>query len=250
MGILNVTPDSFSDGGMWESTERAVLRGQAMFDAGADIVDIGGESTRPGSMPLSPSEEIDRVLPVVKALSAVGRVSIDTRNETVALACIDAGATILNDISAGLGHLAGELEIGWIAMHMKGTPQTMQVNPRYEDVTQEVLDFLLRRARHARNSGADNVWIDPGIGFGKTTAHNLRLLRDLKVFTSTEFPVVVGASRKGFIGDVASADNPTKRLGGSIAVAVWAALAGAAIVRVHDVAETVQALRLAAAIQP
>lgn len=248
MGVLNVTPDSFSDGGRWASVDRAVEHGRAMFEAGAQMVDVGGESTRPGATPVESQQELGRVLPVVRELSSYGIVSIDTRHAEVAVACVNAGATIINDVSAELGGIAAELDVGWVAMHMQGIPRTMQSKPSYQDVTTEVLGYLLARARRARSAGAPTVWIDPGIGFGKTTAQNLTLLRDLDRFTATDFPVLVGASRKSFIGDLGVPAGPSQRLGGSVAVAVLSALAGVAVVRVHDVDETTQALRVLRAI--
>lgn len=248
MGVLNVTPDSFSDGGWWTSVDRAVEHGRAMFEAGAQMVDVGGESTRPGATPVESQQELGRVLPVVRELSSYGIVSIDTRHADVAVACVNAGATVINDVSAELGGIAAELDVGWVAMHMQGIPRTMQNNPSYRDVTTEVLGYLLARARRARSAGAPTVWIDPGIGFGKTTAQNLTLLRDLDRFTETDFPVLVGASRKSFIGDLGVPAGPSQRLGGSVAVAVLSALAGVAVVRVHDVDETTQALRVLRAI--
>lgn len=244
MGVLNVTPDSFSDGGEWLSVTRAVEHGRAMFAAGATVVDVGGESTRPGSESTSVREELARVVPVVEALGEVGTVSVDTRKAEVARACVRAGASIINDVSASLWPVAAELGTGWVAMHMKGAPQTMQRDPRYSDVTAEVLEYVVAAAERARSAGVARVWIDPGIGFGKTTAHNLTLLRDLGRFVATGLPVLVGASRKRFIGDIANERSAKDRLGGSVTVAVLSAMAGADIVRVHDVRETVQGLQV------
>lgn len=248
MGILNVTPDSFSDGGSWVSVEAAVAEGRAMFEAGASIVDVGGESTRPGAVPVDADEELRRVVPVVEELSDYGTVSIDTRKESVARRCVRAGALIVNDVSASLGTVAAEHGVGCVAMHMRGDPTTMQDDPQYDDVTREVLAHLLPRAGAARRHGAPRVWIDPGIGFGKTTSQNITLLRQLDRFVQTGIPVLVGASRKNFIGDLGGEPNPRDRLGGSISVAVLAAELGVDVVRVHDVRQTVQALRVAAAV--
>ena len=246
MGVLNVTPDSFSDGGLFLDPEKAVAHGIDLIDAGADIVDIGGESTRPGAETVAVDEEIARVVPVVEALAPRARVSIDTRRVEVARAAIAAGATILNDISASLFEVAASTNAGWIAMHMQGEPQTMQAAPHYDDVVAEVSQFLFERAEKAKASGVNDVWIDPGIGFGKTVDHNLQLLRGLDVLTESDFPVVVGTSRKSFLGKLLARDEvvaaPDDRLAGSLTTAIWAATHGASIVRVHDVLETVRAL--------
>jgi dihydropteroate synthase len=263
MGVLNVTPDSFSDGGRWFDHGRAVAHGAAMISQGADIIDVGGESTRPGAEPVDESEERRRILPVIAALASRVRVSVDTRKPEVAVAAVDAGATMINDVSASLWPVAAEAGVAWIAMHMRGEPATMQVAPAYRDVVAEVRDFLLFRAQAAEAAGVGEVWIDPGIGFGKTMEHNLRLLRHLDELVATGRPVAVGISRKSFIGRLAAApaaapagpatpatdDRPPvaaidERLPGSLAAAIWAASRGAGMVRVHDVAETVQAMRL------
>lgn len=249
MGILNVTPDSFSDGGAWFDTERAVAHGRAMIADGADIVDVGGESTRPGAVPVPVGEELRRVVPVVEALAPEVRVSIDTTKPEVAEAAVAAGATLVNDVSALLWPVAARCGVGWVAMHCKGTPLDMQRAPSYADVVGEVREFLVDRASLARSAGVEEVWIDPGIGFGKTVRHNLELLASLADLAGTGFPVLVGTSRKGFLGAVApSCDGQPapvgERLPGSIATAVWAMVRGATMVRVHDVAETVQAATL------
>jgi dihydropteroate synthase len=249
MGVLNVTPDSFSDGGRWFDPEAAAARGMELIAEGADIVDVGGESTRPGAVPVDEVEERRRVLSVVGALSGRVRVSIDTRKAAVAEAALEAGATLLNDVSASLAHVAAAAGAGWVAMHMRGEPATMQHDPRYHDVVGEVRDYLLRRAGEAEAAGVEEIWIDPGIGFGKTAAHNLTLLRHLDQLAASGYPVAVGASRKSFLGLLAAgpdgAPAPVEdRLEGSLAAAVWAMAHGAAMVRVHDVAPTVQAARL------
>lgn len=244
MGVLNVTPDSFSDGGRWLDPAAAVRHGCELFDAGADIVDVGGESTRPGSEPVPVDEELRRVLPVVRALAPHGRVSIDTSKPEVAEAAVAAGATMVNDVSASLGSVAARLGVAWIAMHMRGTPRTMQESPHYDDVVAEVAAFLADRAAAARAAGVTEVWVDPGIGFGKTADHNLSLLRHLPQLVAGGYPVLVGASRKGFLGRITGGAAEDDRLEASLAVAVWAAMKGAGMVRVHDVAATVQAVRV------
>ncbi len=243
MGVLNVTPDSFSDGGRWFDREAAVARGMAMAAEGADVVDVGGESTRPGADPVDEVEEHRRVVPVVEALAPSVRVSVDTRNRAVAESAVEAGATLVNDVSASLWDVAAAGGVGWVAMHMRGEPRSMQDAPTYADVVGEVRSFLVGRAQRARAAGVHEVWIDPGIGFGKTVAHNLTLLRRLPALVATGFPVMVGASRKSFLGRLTDADVDD-RLEGSLAAAVWALSQGAAMVRVHDVRPTVEAVRL------
>jgi dihydropteroate synthase len=252
MGVLNVTPDSFSDGGRWLDPEAAIAHGLAMVDEGADVVDVGGDSTRPGAEPVEPAEEARRVVPVVRALAPHVRVSIDTRHAAVAEAALAAGATLLNDVSASLEAVAAGAGpgIGFVAMHMQGQPPSMQDEPRYGDVVAEVRDFLVARAEAARAAGVDEVWIDPGIGFGKRDEHNLALLADLQVLVGTGFPVVIGTSRKGFLGrllaisDGLSTVPVEDRLEGSVATATWAMLQGAKMVRAHDVRATVDAARV------
>ena len=248
MGVVNVTPDSFSDGGRWLDADAAIAHGMELFAEGADVVDVGGESTRPGAEPVPEDEELRRVLPVVEALSGRGRVSIDTRHAPVADAAVRAGATIVNDVSASaaLWAVAAEHGVAYAAMHMQGTPQTMQADPRYDDVVVEVRDFLVERATSARRAGVAEVWIDPGIGFGKTADHNLSLLKHLGVLVETGFPVVVGTSRKKFLQRIIGA-GPDDVLEGSVATAVVAMAAGAGMVRVHDVKATVQAARVVGA---
>ena len=262
MGVLNVTPDSFSDGGAWAGTEAAVQRGRDMLIEGADVIDVGGESTRPGAEPVPVEEELDRVVPVVAGLVEVAelagaRLSVDTRHAAVAEAALAAGATIVNDVSASLHDVAAARGAGWIAMHMQGEPATMQDAPRYDDVVVEVLDLLLAAVARGRAAGVAECWIDPGIGFGKTAEHNWRLLAELDRFVATGFPVAVGTSRKGFLGatlgradgreDPAPVDD---RLAGSVATAAWAATMGVAMIRVHDVRATVRARAVLAGRQP
>jgi dihydropteroate synthase len=247
MGVLNVTPDSFSDGGRWLDPDAAVAHGLAMAAEGADVVDVGGESTRPGAAEVALEEELQRVLPVVDALSPHVRVSIDTRKREVAEAALDAGATIVNDVSASLYDVAAVHEAGWVAMHMRGTPLTMQHQAQYDDVVGEVREFLLQRARLALAAGVAEVWIDPGLGFAKTAEHNLTLLARLDELAALGHPVLVGASRKSFIGRLIGDAPVEDRFEGSLALAVWAMEKGAAMVRVHDVRATVAAARLVAA---
>ncbi len=241
MGVLNVTPDSFSDGGLWLDPDAAVSHGLRMVAEGADVIDVGGESTRPGAEPVGLDEELRRVVPVVEALTAHVRVSFDTRKAEVAEAAIEAGATLVNDVSASLAPVAAAHNVGWVAMHMQGDPRTMQQAPAYDDVVAEVRAFLVERAASAC---IDDVWIDPGIGFGKTLEHNLSLLRHLNELVATGYPVVVGTSRKGFLGRLTAGAGPDDRVEASVATAAWAMSQGAAMVRVHDVAPTVAAAML------
>ena len=244
MGVLNVTPDSFSDGGRYLDRDRAVAHGLALVAEGADVVDVGGESTRPGAAPVGEAEERRRVVPVVEALAPSVGVSVDTRSRTVAEAAVAAGATLVNDVSASLWSVAAEVGVGWVAMHMQGTPATMQRAPRYDDVVAEVGAFLRDRVAAAREAGVAEVWVDPGIGFGKTLEHNLVLLRDLGRLVADGAPVVVGTSRKRSLGELTGGAPVDDRLEASVATAVWAVEQGAAMVRVHDVAPTVGALGL------
>lgn len=247
MGVLNVTPDSFSDGGRWFDAGAAIDRGLVMVEEGADLVDIGGESTRPGARPVAEAEELRRVIPVVESLAAKVRVSIDTMKPAVAHAAIDAGATLVNDVSASLHEVAAERHVGWVAMHMRGTPRTMQEAPGYDQVVRDVREHLFARARTAEQAGVREIWIDPGIGFGKTLAHNLSLLRHLDELVAGGWPVVIGTSRKSFLGRLARGASADDRLEGSITTAITSVLQGAAMVRVHDVRATVAALRVAVA---
>jgi dihydropteroate synthase len=252
MGVVNVTPDSFSDGGLYLDHEAAIAHGLELFGEGADLIDVGGESTRPGAEPVPEAEELRRVLPVVEGLAPHGRVSIDTRKPEVAEAAIAAGATLVNDVSASLYEVAaaGGPGVGWVAMHMLGDPRTMQKHPTYDDVVADVAEFLVRRADAAVAAGVQEVWIDPGIGFGKTEPHNWSLLKHLDVLVGTGYPVLLGTSRKRFLGVVTSASDGgpdgdlvpvTDRLEGSVATAVWAMVQGVRMVRVHDVRATVHA---------
>jgi len=252
MGIVNVTPDSFSDGGRFASADAAIAHGIELLAQGAAIVDVGGESTRPGAEPVDVQTELARVLPVVEALAAHGRVSIDTRKPEVARAAVASGATLLNDVSASLWPVAAELGVGWIAMHMRGEPATMQEDPRYDDVVDEVRSFLAAKATAAVEAGVDEIWIDPGFGFGKTDAHNLALLAGLDRIVALGWPVVVGTSRKGTLGRLLAASDGAPvdvddRLAASIATEVWAMHQGAAMIRAHDVRSAVQAARVVAA---
>ena len=268
MGVVNVTPDSFSDGGRWFDHASAVAHGLDLLAAGAAIIDVGGESTRPGADPVDPAEEQRRVLPVIEALSGHGRISVDTRHAETARAAVAAGATIINDISSSLHGTAADLGVGWIAMHMQGDPRTMQQAPAYDDVVAEVRDHLVARAEAAMAAGVDELWIDPGFGFGKTLDHNLELLAHLDDLVATGFPVAVGLSRKAFLGrllatsdarvaapslpgldamtlagdvDPVPADD---RIEGSLAAATWAAVQGVQLIRVHDVQATVHTVEL------
>jgi dihydropteroate synthase len=254
MGVVNVTPDSFSDGGRYPTHAAAIAHGTDLAAQGADIVDVGGESTRPGAEPVPVRDELDRVVPVVEGLVEAGvRVSIDTRKPEVAEAAVDAGATLINDVSATLAPVAADKGVGFVAMHMLGDPRTMQKEPHYDDVVAEVRDFLVERAEEAVAAGVDEVWIDPGIGFGKRMEHNLALLANVDELVGTGFPVLVGVSRKSMLGVLtAQADRspapsatptPTNdRLEGSLATAVWAIWRGVGMVRVHEVRETVRAV--------
>jgi dihydropteroate synthase len=251
MGIVNVTPDSFFAATRTTATADAIARGDALFAAGADIVDVGGESTRPGADAVPADVELRRVVPVVAALAQRGPVSIDTQKAVVARAAVAAGATILNDVSASLGAVAGELGVGYVAMHRQGDPHSMQRAPHYGDVVAEVGDFLVSVGVAARAAGVTELWLDPGIGFGKTVAHNLALLAHLDDLVARaaalDAGVLVGTSRKSFLGTLAPAPlDVDERLDGSIATAAWAIVQGAAIVRVHDVASTVHVRDLAA----
>ena len=258
MGIVNVTPDSFSDGGRWASTAAAVDHAMRLVEQGADVLDIGGESTRPGAEPVGEAEEIERVAPVIAAVRARcgGPISVDTMKPAVARAAVAAGATMWNDVTAlsqapdSLA-VAAELGCAVVLMHMKGEPRTMQADPRYGDVVAEVRDYLRDRAGAAMAAGVarENIWLDPGIGFGKTLEHNMALTARLGELVALGFPVLYAASRKRTIQAVdPTAVEATDRLGGSLALALEGARRGARMVRVHDVRETVQALKLQAAV--
>ncbi len=252
MGVLNVTPDSFSDGGRYLSADAAIARGRAMFEEGAAVVDVGGESSRPGAAPVDEAEELRRVLPVVEALAASGPVSIDTVKPAVARAAVAAGARLVNDVSGTLAAVAADCGAGWVAMHRKGTPSDMQADPRYDDVVAEVRAHLLALAGEARALGVGEVWVDPGIGFGKTVEHNLALLGHLGELVGAAAEagarVLVGTSNKWFLGVLGSGGGdlipPDERLEGTIASSTWAMVQGVQMVRVHDVVAAVQAARL------
>ena len=255
MGIVNVTPDSFSDGGRHFDARAAIAAGHAMLEAGADLLDIGGESTRPGAAPVSVEEEIARVLPVLRELAKAATVSVDTRNAATMRAALEAGAEIVNDISAlrhdtDAARLVAEAECGVVLMHMKGTdPRTMQQDIAYEDVVLEVAEFLADRIAFAEAAGIARrrIAVDPGIGFGKRMPQNLALIERLSLLATLGCPVLFGASRKRFIGELSGVEVAEDRVAGSLAAAIAAAQRGAAILRVHDVAETVQALAVLAA---
>lgn len=255
MGVLNLTPDSFSDGGRYQGRDQALAQAERMAFEGADILDIGGESTRPGALPVSEAEERERVIPVIEAIrSRIDRpLSIDTCKPTVMRAAVAAGAAMINDVCAlrepGALHAAAELGVPVCLMHMQGDPRTMQQDPQYRDVVAEVADFLAQRASAAQAAGIrrENLILDPGFGFGKRIGHNLALLRDLPRIAALGYPVLVGLSRKSLIG--ALLGRPVgERLHGSLALAVIAASKGARIIRAHDVGPTVEALRVAQAV--
>ncbi len=253
MGVLNVTPDSFSDGGQFLDTDKAIEKGEQMAGEGAAIIDVGGESTRPGSASVSAEEQIRRVVPVIKALSKKVNVpiSIDTYNFEVAEAALEAGAAMINDITAlseeQISELVAEQGVPVVLMHMQGTPQTMQTEPKYKDVVGEVLEFLVERAKRAEQFGIakDKIFIDPGIGFGKTTEHNLLILRGIQKFVEAGYRVCIGTSRKSFLGKITGKENPADRIFGTAATVALCAAAGVSIVRVHDVAEMVEVIKVA-----
>ena len=254
MGILNVTPDSFSDGGQFLAPEAALRQGREMAGAGAEIIDVGGESTRPGAVLVPEGEEIARTAPVIAALRAGGietAISIDTRKAAVARAALDAGASFVNDVSAltfdaGLKPLVAGKAAPICLMHAQGTPQTMQADPQYEDVLLDVYDFLAGKLAEAEAAGIarDRIMVDPGIGFGKTLEHNLALIRGLSLFHGLGCPILLGVSRKKFIGTIGGENDAARRAPGSVAVALAGVAQGAQVLRVHDVWETRQALSL------
>ncbi len=259
MGVVNVTPDSFSDGGRFLDAGAALAHARRMIAEGADMIDVGGESTRPGADPVSEADEIARVVPLIRQIRSESpvRISIDTMKPGVARAAVAAGADMWNDITA-LGWspdspaVAAELGCEVALMHMQGDPRTMQQDPRYDDVAQDVTAFMMDRVAAVAAAGVsgERIWLDPGIGFGKTPEHNLELLRHLDRLVATGFPVLLGVSRKRFIRSIdETAVGADDRLGGSLAGALWGAAQGVAAVRVHDVRETVQALKVWAAIQ-
>jgi dihydropteroate synthase len=255
MGIVNVTPDSFSDGGLFLEADAAVDHGLMLAEEGAAILDVGGESTRPGADPVPAQEELRRTLPVVERLTAAGlRVSIDTTKLEVAERALKAGATLVNDVSAfrfspELAGLVASAQADCCLMHMLGEPRTMQADPKYEDVVSDVKAFLEERLAFATGEGVpeERVWLDPGIGFGKTVEHNLELLRRLDEIVAIGRPVVVGTSRKSFLGKLTGGKAEGERLPGTIATNVLALERGASVFRVHDVGPVADALRVAAA---
>ena len=247
MGIVNVTPDSFSDGGRYVDTQDAIDHGRELFAQGAAIVDVGGESTRPGARTVPDDQEERRVLPVVEALAEVGVVSIDTRKEAVARSALAHGATIVNDVSASLGRVAAEFGAGWVAMHAQGDPTTMQLAPHYTDVVDEVYRFLEACREDAQTFGVRELYLDPGIGFGKSIHHNLELLRHLVRFGDLGAPVLVGISRKSFLAGLSRLnriEDPGQREEESLAANIWALTHGASVVRVHEVTPVMEYLKL------
>ncbi len=257
MGILNVTPDSFSNGGQFLETDKAVEHGLRMAADGAAVIDVGGESTRPGSESVSTQQQIERVVPVIKALRKKIDVpiSVDTYNYDVAKAALDVGAAMINDITAlsdeRMAELAAKKQVPVVLMHIQGTPAMMQIEPRYQDVVNEVLQFLLERAKRAEQLGIlkERIFIDPGIGFGKTLEHNLLILRNIHRFVATGYRVLVGTSRKSFIGKITGKEKPADRIFGTAATVALCAAAGVSIVRVHDVAEMLDVVKVVIAIE-
>lgn len=260
MGVVNVTPDSFSDGGQFHEAHAAIKRALQLVGDGADIIDVGGESTRPGAVSVGEEEELRRVLPVIRELAQVSKVSvpisIDTMKHAVARAAVEAGASIINDVGANrtdteMWQIAADTRAGYVIMHMLGTPQTMQREPRYTNVVREIGDFFAERLSRLAECGVQpgQVILDPGLGFGKSLEHNLELLAGLGQFRTYERPLLVGASRKAFIGQVTGAKEIADRLPGSLACACAAVSAGAQMIRTHDVAATRHALRMMEAIQ-
>ncbi len=256
MGVLNVTPDSFSDGGQFFEARAAIEHGLRMVAEGAAIIDVGAESTRPGSQGVPADEQIRRAIPVIEALAkkASVPVSIDTYNVEVAQAALNAGAAIINDITAlsdqRMAQVAAKQQAPVVLMHIKGMPKTMQVDPKYDDVVGEVLEFLLSRAKQAEKSGipSERIFVDPGIGFGKTVEHNLTLLKNIDRFVATGYRVLVGPSRKSFIGKITGKENPAERIFGTAATVALCAAAGVSIVRVHDVAEMLDVIKVVKAV--
>ena len=254
MGVVNVTPDSFSDGGLFLDADAAVAQGERLAAEGADLLDVGGESTRPGSEGVPQEEELRRVVPVVERLAAEGhRVSIDTAKPGVARRALAAGATLVNDVTAfrdpDMAGVVAEAGVDCCLMHMLGEPRTMQEDPRYDDVVDDVKAFLEERLRFAVGEGVaeERVWLDPGIGFGKTVEHNLELLRRLDEIAAIGRPVVIGTSRKSFLGKLTGGRAEDERLPGTIATSVLALERGASVFRVHDVAQVRDALTVATA---
>lgn len=255
MGILNVTPDSFSDGGSFTDIDTAVDRATQMATEGAAIIDIGPESTRPGSKPVTAEEQIERAIPVIAKLRENKElddivISIDTRKPQVAAAAIEAGANMINDVTAladgDMAKLAADKDVPVVLMHMQGSPETMQAKPKYTDVVAEVLAYLIERAEYAQQQGIDKerIFIDPGIGFGKTTEHNIELMRNIAKFVETGYKVLIGTSRKRFIGEITGKGAPEKRLFGTAGTVAASVMQGAAIVRVHDAGQMADVVRI------
>lgn len=257
MGVLNVTPDSFSDGGQHDDPAAAVAHGERLIAEGTAILDIGGESTRPGSESVPEAAELARVRPMVMRFSShcTVPVSVDTRHASVAEACVVAGASIINDVSGfrdpEMVRVAANCDAGLVVMHMSGEPKTMQAAPDYRDVVAEVGGYLIAQAAMLEAAGIarERIALDPGIGFGKTLEHNIALLKGLPALVALGYPILIGVSRKRFIGDITGVEDPAARLAGSITAACYAVEHGASIVRVHDVADTVQALKVTAALR-
>jgi dihydropteroate synthase len=253
MGILNVTPDSFSDGGDFLDTQKAIEHGIEMAEQGAAIIDIGAESTRPGSQPVNANEQIKRLLPVIEKLAAKIKIpiSIDSKNFEVTKAALEAGASIINDITALADErtalLAAEKKVPVVLMHIQGSPETMQKEPQYKNVVKEVLGFLKKRAKAAQKAGIEKekIFIDPGIGFGKQLEHNIELLQNLKIFVKSGYRVLLGTSRKKFIGTITGKDEPKERIFGTAATVAIAAFAGVSIVRVHEPAQMADVIKVA-----
>lgn len=254
MGVLNVTPDSFSDGGRWLDPAAAIARGRALLAEGADLLDVGAESTRPGAAPVGAAEQVRRLAPVIEGLAGAP-LAVDTASAEVAADALARGACVVNDITAlgdpAMAGVVARAGAGLVLMHMRGTPRTMQDDPRYDDVIAEVRDHLAQRLAVAAAAGIapEQVALDPGLGFGKTVAHNVALLAATRALAALGRPVLVGASRKSFLGRLTGEADPERRLEASLAAAVVAALDGARIVRVHDVAATVRALAVADAVR-
>jgi dihydropteroate synthase len=252
MGVLNVTPDSFSDGGQFLGKEKAIAHSIEMADEGAAIIDIGAESTRPGSQSVSTDEQIRRVVPIIEKLASKIDIpiSIDTYNYEVAKAALEVGASMINDITAladdNMAKLVAERNTPVVLMHMQGTPATMQKEPKYDDVVKEVLQFLLQRAKKAEHFGIarSKIFIDPGIGFGKTLEHNILLLKNIERFVASGYRVLVGTSRKSFIGKITGRENPAERTFGTAATVAYCVAKGVSIVRVHDVAQMLDVVRV------
>ena len=256
MGVLNVTPDSFADGGLFFETSKAVEHAKQMAFDGADIIDIGGESAKPGSEPISEEEELNRVQPVIKELVKDGisiPISIDTNKPAVAEKCLEVGARMVNDTTGlkdiDMARVVSQYRIPVVIMHMKGTPKTMQADPTYEDVVEEIKEFMRQRIKVAKEAGIQEVIIDPGIGFGKTTEHNLQILKRLHEFQELGCPILIGTSRKSFIGNLTGGLPVTERLEGTLVSLAVAIMNGANIVRVHDVKETKRAIQVVDAIK-